>query len=567
MNSPHVLKALGLALVLSCAPAQAASTMPVAAAVQGPGYDLELPEAEIQKLIQEIESQGLIGSSEISINSLRHPGDKAAYDQTVETIAKRMQWAIFEFSEVKRNVIRYSVIVNQAHLSKEKVMLITDTSSKISQEHYRRAIWSIAGAIEDENAALRLCISEVCAIEIADAFEAVTHFSESIDRDLDFRKLNADRRVFWHFEHPILRASFSKAFRNMISNNHDHNAYKIMAAGIFTPLSVAGVTTFELLKAAGSAVFNPRYSRIKLEVDEVKIGFKKMYNSHKGVFQSNYQACADGSRAKAWIPPVVVPASSDSSVGGATTFPQGMPNAVPGQDKDYWLALVKGSTRAEKEPCARMALPAAADYDLKHAELRAQPNQSVAQAAEVDTFFATLRAEQLSELRDYAGNYQALAAAGRSAYELQQLDAKMQIYMFNLLQTNLAASESRFFKAECQAGHDLNNVAHSFKTAPASWAGRCYNPGSGADWLPAKSMSAPFLMVSQGIVKFWACSEQLYGALPLLGCASVDLVTGEKAGLNVEDALRDPMIKARQGVDWFGQSKEEYVRSELPACF
>ena len=558
-------KVIGLALSMSLVLSVSQSF-----AAQGAGYNLELPEAEIQALIQEIESQGLVGSSEISINSLRHPGDKAAYDQTVETIAKRMQWAIFELSEVKRNVIRYSVIVNQAHLTKEKVALITDTSSKISQDHYSRAIWSIAGAIQEEDAALKLCISEVCAIEIADAFEAVTSFSEQIDRDLDFRKLNADKRVFWHFEHPILRASFSKAFRAMIPNNRDHNAYKVVAAGIFTPLSVAGVTTLDLLKAAGSAVFNPRYNHIKLAVDEVKIGFSKMLDAHKKVFQSNYQSCADGSRAATWVPPVVVVPASMSDSPESTNFPQGMPNAVPGQDKDFWLSRVKGLNRSEKEPCARMALPSAADYDLKQAGLKAQIDQTGRQVAEVNAFYATVRAEQLSELRDYSGNYQALAAAGRSAYELQQLDAKMQTYMFNLLSPNLAASESRFWRAECQTNRMTAThvqIAHSYKTSPQNWTAVCYNSGSGADWFPALSMSAPFLMVSQGQVKFWACSEALYSGQPSFSCSSVDLVTSQKSGLSFESAVRETAVKGRQGLAWFGQTKEEFVRSELPACF
>lgn len=558
--------AVTLALGLSTALAGEPSVAPKATSVATPVYNLELPESEIAKLIKEIENQGLVGSSEISINSLRHVGDKAAYDFTVDAIAKRMSWAIYELSEVKRNVIRYSVIVNQANLNKEKVMLITDTSSKISQGHYDRAIWSIAGAFQDEAEALKLCVSEVCVIEVADSFEAMTRFAEQIDHDLDFKKLNSDTRVFWTFDHPILKASFSKAFHAMIPNNQDHNAYKVLAAGVFTPLSVAGVTTIDLLKAAGSAVFNPRYSNIKLEVSEVKIKFSSMYDTQKDVFQKNYMPAADGTRARSYVPPVViVPATTATNTSPAA---QGLPAAIPGQDREFWLSRVKGATTEEKEPCARMAMSSAEEFDRKIADLKAKVDPLGATAGEIEKFYSSLSQQQLAQVVDYASNYGALAKAGRSSSDLYQLDAKLTGYVYNMLQANFDQATTRFAKHECDSDHPRYDVTEGVKGTPSSWNAKCQACNGYGCWGgPAKSASNVFINASAGTVGFWACAEQLYGTLGAYACSGVNLVTGERLGTSLDQALRSEGIKAVQGAPWFGQNKEEFVRSELPACF
>ncbi|MBI3557511.1 MAG: hypothetical protein HY074_14705 [Deltaproteobacteria bacterium] len=306
--------ALGLAAPSSPAWALGPKRHAPSAATQTPVKDpnnpmrnLDLSEEEIKKLLNGIEQQGVIGPSEINIDALRHPGDKVAYDKAIEILSNRVFNSIQQLANMKRGIIRYSVIVNQADLDEEKVATITQASSQLTQGHYGSAMNEISNSVIDEAAALALCISEVCVIEVSQAFEDLTRFAEHANQDLDFRHLSADTRIFWNFQHPVLRVSFARTFKRLVPNNKDHNLFKVAAAGMVTPLSVIGVTTAELLRGAGSAIFNPRYRHIKLEVDRVEMSYKALFKKHRDLFRSQYADAANGSRAANYREPAPVP--------------------------------------------------------------------------------------------------------------------------------------------------------------------------------------------------------------------------------------------------------------------
>ncbi len=271
-----------------------------------PMRNLDLSEEEIKKLLSGIEQQGVIGPDVINIDALRHPGDKAAYDKAIEILSSRVFNSIQALAKMKHGVIRYSVIVNQADLDEEKVATITQASSQLTQDNYSSAMYEISNSVTDEAAALALCVSEVCVIEVSQAFEDLTRFAEHANQDLDFRHLSNDTRIFWNFQHPVLRASFARTFKKLVPNNQDHNLFKVAAAGMVTPLSVVGVTTAELLKGAGSAIFNPRYRHIKLEVERVAMSYKVLFKAHRDLFRSQYADAANGSRAANYREPAPV---------------------------------------------------------------------------------------------------------------------------------------------------------------------------------------------------------------------------------------------------------------------
>jgi hypothetical protein len=553
-----------------------------------PVYNLDLPEGEIVRLVKEIESTGWIGNAEISIDSLRHRGDKTAYDKAVEIMAKRMQWAIFELSELKRNVIRYSVIVNQVDLSGEKVALITSTSSKITQNNYFRAMWSLAGAVEEEAEALSQCVSEVCVIEVSEAFEALTRFTESIDRDLDFRKLSASKELFWRFDKPLLRASFSKAFRSIVPNNQDHNAYKLVVAGLFAPISVVGTTTVDLLKAAGSAIFNPRYRKIKLEVDEVKINFDKVRDKHREIFTAHYQDTANGGRLKQWEEKERERQAQEEAAkkleeqhAAAEKAAKDARDKTPGdpmksQDYKYWFKIAKGKSDTEKEACAKMAVLSAEKYDGLMRALKVKTDKVALQFVEVQTFAASLNAKQITDAKSYVDSYAAFVAGGKTVSELSALDDKLRSYVWDGLRDNFVKSQLRFRKSSCpDEKYSYRYTDGAYNTDPVAWAlqkeGECsytYNSYWNSRYYQWGNATELFLSVAGGKVMFWACTRVSYDSKKFSSCSSYDVAKGVSAGLTFEDAIRPPMLPVEaQAEKWMSQTKDEFVSTEIPACF
>jgi hypothetical protein len=516
---------------------------------------LEAPEQDVVKLVKDIEAQGWVGASEISLDSLRHPGDKVAYDRAIDVFAKRMQWAIYELSELKRNVIRYSVIVNQANLTSEKVALITDSSSAISQEHYFRAMWSLAGAVYDEQSVLDACVSEVCVIEVADAFEEMTRFAEAANRDLDFRKLSTSKELFWRFDRPILKASFSKTFRAMIPNNQDHNAYKVLAAGLVTPLSVAGVTTVDLLKAAGSAVFNPRYRHIKLEVDEVKMNYNRIREDQKGLFKTNYSATANGSRA----------AEYDKQHRSSDVTPTPTPGNTP--SKPVTVPIVS-------EACSKMIQLAGVKYRAEMETYRGQLGRVGEQVGLVDLFAASLTPDQKKGIADYAAGYRALADSGKDAATITLNDEKMQEYLFYSLSPLVQLMIGRFQWDGCGNSYPMNDGYNATprNSTPDVWARATDNcfASRRADSPTPGLTRAVFLNLSQGKTTFWACTSVdrvMSNDVHVRSCSRLDVLSGEKFGTTFGESLRDPAVRGKTTPERLSMTEDEFVRQEIPSCF
>lgn len=549
MHLKSLLKAWGIAACALTSVYSHAATL---------GYNLDLPDSEIVKLMEEIEAQGLIGPDEVSIDSLRHEGDKLAYDQAIDAIAKRIQWAVFELGQLKRQVIRYSVIVNQANLTEDKVAYITDTSVKVANEHYHRAMWALAGNVFEESDVLDRCVSEVCVIEVSDAFESMTAFAESINQGFNFKNLDASTKVFWRFEKPLLRASFSRAFKNMVPDNKDHNAYKVIAAGLFTPISVAGVTTVDVLKAAGSAIFNPRYRNIKLSVRKEGIDFNRLRDEHERIFKTQYREAAGGKRA--------------ANYEKIRTEPSPSLGERPGLDPYYWLPMLAGS-EAQKRACSQLASVSARDY-YNELDLRVSQAKDLAVlGAEVERFLAELSPEQKNAIANYASGYAQIAADG-DTQKAAALDVKMSAHLFNMLSPTITASRQRFIvPGACPGGFDYTGPkaeAPAVNSGPAYWASQaeCYSYSYYNTYRKyAPATKASFLEVKEGRVKFWACGRNVHGEEAVTSCQGVDLASGARTGQTVLEALRDPAIVAHQGHRVLKQLLEEYVKESLKECF
>jgi hypothetical protein len=342
----------------------------------------------------------------------------------------------------------------------------------------------------------------------------------------------------------------------MIPNNQDHNAYKVLAAGIVTPISVAGVTTVDLLKAAGSAVFNPRYRNIKLEVDEVKMNYKRIREDQKSLFKANYNATANGSRAAEYDRQH---RASDATPSPASGYRTSKPTTVP----------------IVTEACTKMIQLAGAKYRAETETLRAQLGHVPEQVGLVDLFNATLSADHKKAIADYAAGYRALADSGKDAATIALNDEKMQDYLFYSLSPILQAMIGRFQWDGCPNSVFPVNAGYNAtarNASPEVWAeaaDNCfYNRRTDS---PSPGLTrAVFLQLTKGTTTFWACTsvDRVTGNdVHVRSCSRLDALTGEKFGTTFGDSLRDPAVRGKSKPERLSLTEDEFVRQEIPSCF
>lgn len=235
--------------------------------------DLAFDASEIQTLLNKIGETTLSEGDQAFIDSIvKNPIDKSALEGAQQLIEKRLQWSMHELSELKKIALRYMIVGSQVK-SPQYLKLIAKEHTERAQNHYNRAMWSLAGAYNDLPKVLSQCATELCAIQITEAFKELRLFVENANKDIEFEHAKSSVELFWKFENPILKTSLGKTFRKMIPNNEDHNAWKAAGAALLAPLSFAGQVVYSYGKAAGTAVLNPRYLNIEFSVDEVRIDY------------------------------------------------------------------------------------------------------------------------------------------------------------------------------------------------------------------------------------------------------------------------------------------------------
>ncbi len=281
---------IGITSLTAVTPATLALTAPQALAQEVStvaSVDLSFDASQIQTMLSKMNETSITEADQDFINSIiANPLDKNAIDAAQAVIQKRLQWSMHELSELKKVAIRYMIVSSQVK-TKDYLKLIAKGHTERAQDHYNRAMWSLAGAYQDLPDVLAECATELCAIKVTEAFKELRQFVENVNQDLDFENANSSLDLFWKFENPILKTSLDKTFRKMIPNNEDHNAWKAAGAALLAPLSFAGQVAYSYGKAVGTAILNPRYLRIKFSVDEVRMDYDAIDEQFENQIKDN----------------------------------------------------------------------------------------------------------------------------------------------------------------------------------------------------------------------------------------------------------------------------------------
>jgi hypothetical protein len=264
--------AVALALTLTAANAFAQEPPQAGQPPKRGDKAVEIPVDELRRMLDEITQQGYVDADEISIDSLAHPGDKEAYDKAQELTSDRIAAAVRSLAVLKQRVIRYAVIARQSaafQTDRKARQDIVRSYQNQFQALYNEFVNSLMLPMGSRQEALNLCKSDVCVISLSSMMIELDHFAAQIDRGLDFQKMNDQTEIFWNFENPLLKASFSRAFKKIVPPNRDVHLVRATIAGFYAPLSVAGTATFDTVRQVVSLA-NARFEWLSIDVEPAR---------------------------------------------------------------------------------------------------------------------------------------------------------------------------------------------------------------------------------------------------------------------------------------------------------
>jgi hypothetical protein len=246
-----------------------------------------ISENDYTRLLNEIRNSG-VNSTDAASVVLTDPLDKKAYETLTDDLGDRIASAITSLATMKPMVIRYALLASQPEFASNRNLLQNLTaqySSNIST-YYSNALNTLLSANSDtRRKAMDLCVSELCVARVSTIMDAFVDFAFQMNTRLKFNNLNEETHIFWNFENPFLKTSFSKAFHKLVPANQETSAFRAVAAGLYAPLSVVGVTTFNLVRN----VVDVRWSEIKLWVPEVEASRRDYKHDADNILSSEIQ--------------------------------------------------------------------------------------------------------------------------------------------------------------------------------------------------------------------------------------------------------------------------------------
>jgi hypothetical protein len=235
---------------------------------KSPVYD------DLISLVREIQDQTINFQNAID---LEHPGDLVAFKFAQKDISKRLEIAILNLGTAKLLVEEYALRLAQPSMQSNlnaRAALTASYSNSI-ETHYHKAIKQLIfiegtkPGFRDQAGfqdAVRNCITESCVVKIRESYDELLSFGKAMNRDLKFKNMHNESKVYWDFKDPLVRNSISETFNRMIKPNQEVSAYRVVYAGIFAPLSYIGTALYNSVTGA----LNVRVTTIKIDVRKLE---------------------------------------------------------------------------------------------------------------------------------------------------------------------------------------------------------------------------------------------------------------------------------------------------------
>jgi hypothetical protein len=170
----------------------------------------------------------------ISINDLYKPGDEKSIYAATQAIGEQFTDMAKKVADMTARVYRLSALTQTT----ADVTDLYHAYQMAFQANYDSMVLGFANPNPKIIAAMKACVSDMCATQLRDVLNDLVVFGSAINTGIKFKKLERFDFSF-EFKSSLVRASLGETFTELNKPNQENSAYRTLLAAILSPFVVA----------------------------------------------------------------------------------------------------------------------------------------------------------------------------------------------------------------------------------------------------------------------------------------------------------------------------------------